>query len=250
MHYTHGFLNLLQSLGGHYLGQLSHGANPALCGHTCICLQLLPTNDHSLTITTLPQATPPHPQHVSCDEGTVITLLPPPGGRWRPSRAEERAQLVPYASPACLSTIPLHHAAKVNELSAYYSGKIFSLITRRAGAARYVHVPQTCKQSRPASEAFSEGPEQAEKNMETAYARLEGREFQFLMVKRRITIGRNSKLGGVDVNMGNSRFISRRHLDILMERSQLYLICRGKNGVFVDDIFQKRENKKLQLPNS
>ena len=88
------------------------------------------------------------------------------------------------------------------------------------------------------------------RRMETAYARLEGRDFEFLMNKRRITIGRNSKLGGVDVNMGNSRFISRRHLDILMERNQLFLVCRGKNGVFVDDIFQKRENKKLQLPNS
>ena len=86
--------------------------------------------------------------------------------------------------------------------------------------------------------------------MDTAYARLEGRDFDFFMLKRRITIGRNSKLGGVDVNMGNSRFISRRHLDILMERNQLYLVCRGKNGVFVDDIFQKRENKRLQLPNS
>ena len=86
--------------------------------------------------------------------------------------------------------------------------------------------------------------------MDTAYARLEGRDFEFRMLKRRITIGRNSKLGGVDVNMGNSRFISRRHLDILMERNQLYLVCRGKNGVFVDDIFQKRENKRLQLPNS
>ena len=86
--------------------------------------------------------------------------------------------------------------------------------------------------------------------METAYTRLEGRDFEFHMLKRRITIGRNSKLGGVDVNMGNSRFISRRHLDILMERNQLYLICRGKNGVFVNDVFQKRENKRLPLPNS
>eukprot|EP00731_Ephydatia_muelleri_P029425 Em0020g1069a len=50
--------------------------------------------------------------------------------------------------------------------------------------------------------------------------------------------------------MGASRFISRKHVEIMLDRNNFYLLCRGKNGVFVDDIFQKRENKRMQLPNS
>lgn len=86
--------------------------------------------------------------------------------------------------------------------------------------------------------------------MEAAFARLEGRNFEFYMTKRRIVVGRNSKLGDVDVNMGNSRFISRKHFEITLERSCFFLLCRGKNGVFVDDVFQRRENRRMQLPSS
>lgn len=81
--------------------------------------------------------------------------------------------------------------------------------------------------------------------MDSALARLEGRDFEYLMKKKRITIGRSS---GVDINMGPSRFISRKHLDVLMDSGIFYLVCRGKNGIFVDDIFQGREAKRTQLP--
>ncbi len=83
-----------------------------------------------------------------------------------------------------------------------------------------------------------------------AFARLEGRDFEVLMTKRRIVIGRNSKFGSVDVNMGATRFISRKHLEISMDGGKFFLLCRGKNGVFVNDTFQKREASKLQLPYS
>ena len=83
-----------------------------------------------------------------------------------------------------------------------------------------------------------------------SYARLEGKNFEFYMLKKRVVIGRNSKLGSVDVNMGSSKFISRKHLEIALDRNSFYVLCRGKNGVFVDDTFQRRENKRLQLPTS
>lgn len=35
-----------------------------------------------------------------------------------------------------------------------------------------------------------------------------------------------------------------------MDKGMFYLICRGKNGVFVDDHFQRREVAKLPLPSS
>lgn len=81
-----------------------------------------------------------------------------------------------------------------------------------------------------------------------AYARLEGRDFEYLMTKRRIAIGRDSKLGSVDINMGSTRFISRKHLEISLDGSRFHLLCRGKNGIFVDDVFQRREAKRMMLP--
>ncbi|KAM9296418.1 forkhead box protein K2 isoform 2-T2 [Gastrophryne carolinensis] len=83
-------------------------------------------------------------------------------------------------------------------------------------------------------------------------ARLEGREFEYLMKKRSVTIGRNSSQGSVDVSMGHSSFISRRHLEIFTagdeHDAEFYLRCLGKNGVFVDGVFQRRGAPPLPLP--
>ncbi|XP_017563593.1 forkhead box protein K2 isoform X1 [Pygocentrus nattereri] len=88
-----------------------------------------------------------------------------------------------------------------------------------------------------------------------AVARLEGREFEYLMKKRSVTIGRNSSQGSVDVSMGHSSFISRRHLEIFAAGEDsgggggdFYLRCLGKNGVFVDGVFLRRGAPPLQLP--
>ncbi|XP_061702499.1 forkhead box protein K2 isoform X3 [Syngnathoides biaculeatus] len=86
-------------------------------------------------------------------------------------------------------------------------------------------------------------------------ARLEGREFEYLMKKRSVSIGRNSSQGSVDVSMGHSSFISRRHLEIFTASDDgsggsgdFYLRCLGKNGVFVDGVFLRRGAAPLQLP--
>ncbi|XP_075942715.1 forkhead box protein K2 isoform X1 [Anarhichas minor] len=91
-------------------------------------------------------------------------------------------------------------------------------------------------------------------------ARLEGREFEYMMKKRSVTIGRNSSQGSVDVSMGHSSFISRRHLEIFTasddggggggtgSSGDFYLRCLGKNGVFVDGVFLRRGAPPLQLP--
>ncbi|XP_051570009.1 forkhead box protein K1 [Myxocyprinus asiaticus] len=81
-----------------------------------------------------------------------------------------------------------------------------------------------------------------------ALARLEGRDFEFVMRQRSVTVGRNSSHGSVDVNMGHSSFISRRHLQIAFEEPHFYLRCLGKNGVFVDGVFQRRGAPPLLLP--
>ncbi|KAM7387527.1 hypothetical protein PAMA_009915 [Pampus argenteus] len=85
-------------------------------------------------------------------------------------------------------------------------------------------------------------------------ARLEGREFEYMMKKRSVTVGRNSSQGSVDVSMGHSSFISRRHLEIFTAgedgtgSGDFYLKCLGKNGVFVDGVFLRRGAPPLQLP--
>ncbi|XP_025421672.1 forkhead box protein K2-like isoform X2 [Sipha flava] len=79
-------------------------------------------------------------------------------------------------------------------------------------------------------------------------AKLEGRELEFLIRQKRIVIGRNSSKGQVDVNMGHSSFISRRHLEVVYEHPNFFLTCHGKNGVFVDGVFQRKGAPALQLP--
>ncbi|KAM5152619.1 forkhead box protein K1 [Mantella aurantiaca] len=78
-------------------------------------------------------------------------------------------------------------------------------------------------------------------------ARLEGRDFEFLMRSPSVIIGRDSSQGSVDVNMGRSSFISRRHLQLNFAEPHFYLRCLGKNGVFVDGAFQRRGAPPLQL---
>ncbi|KAG8040429.1 hypothetical protein G9C98_002425 [Cotesia typhae] len=79
-------------------------------------------------------------------------------------------------------------------------------------------------------------------------ARLEGREFEYMVRQRRIIIGRNSSRGEVDVNMGHSSFISRRHLEIFYDHPYFFMTCNGKNGVFVDGVFQRKGAPAFQLP--
>jgi len=71
-------------------------------------------------------------------------------------------------------------------------------------------------------------------------ARLETRDFEYLIRTRKVTIGRNSSSGTVDVSMGNSSFISRRHIEIRYEQNNFWLSCLGKNGVFIDGTFYRK----------
>ncbi|XP_046916072.2 uncharacterized protein LOC124496580 isoform X2 [Dermatophagoides farinae] len=81
-------------------------------------------------------------------------------------------------------------------------------------------------------------------------AKLEARGFEYLIRGNRTIIGRDSSRGKVDVNMGHSNFISRRHLEIHFEppSSNFFLTCKGKNGVFIDGVFQRRGSPPYKLP--
>ncbi|KAK6624215.1 hypothetical protein RUM44_011074 [Polyplax serrata] len=81
----------------------------------------------------------------------------------------------------------------------------------------------------------------------TAIARIEGRDFEYIMRQKRITIGRNSSRGQVEVNMGHSSFISRNHLELYFDYPNFYLSCKGKNGIFVDGVFQGKGESAYRL---
>ena len=80
-------------------------------------------------------------------------------------------------------------------------------------------------------------------------AKLQGKEFEYLVRQNRLVIGRNSSTRGeVDVNMGHSTFISRKHIEIFYEEDgNFYLTCNGKNGVFVDGAFQRKGASPMLL---
>ena len=83
-----------------------------------------------------------------------------------------------------------------------------------------------------------------------ARLRLHGKGYEYFMTKMKLVIGRNSSKGAVDIDIGHSSFISRNHLTIVYDCGDFYLSCGGKNGVFVDDVFQKIGAPRLLLPKS
>ncbi len=79
-------------------------------------------------------------------------------------------------------------------------------------------------------------------------AKLQGKDFEYLVRQDRLLVGRNSSTRGeVDVSMGHSSFISRKHVEIFYEDGNFFLICNGKNGIFVDGAFQRKGAPPLQL---
>lgn len=65
-----------------------------------------------------------------------------------------------------------------------------------------------------------------------------------------IEIGRNSSTSSVHFHVGKSSFVSRKHLQVahIHHSGEFYLTCLSKNGVFVDDVFQRKSSQPLQLP--
>lgn len=72
--------------------------------------------------------------------------------------------------------------------------------------------------------------------------------FFFLIAS--IKIGRNSSTSTVHFHVGKNSFVSRKHLQVTFDRStnNFYLMCLSKNGVFVNDVFQRKSSEPLKLP--
>ncbi len=86
-----------------------------------------------------------------------------------------------------------------------------------------------------------------------SFAKIEGRHFEYYMTKRRVVLGRSKRPGDVDINIrteGFNRYISRKHLDIVLDRNSFYALCRGKNGIFIDNSFKRHDDGRVLLPSS
>jgi len=71
---------------------------------------------------------------------------------------------------------------------------------------------------------------------------------EFLMRQTRVTVGRSSARSAADVDMGDSSFISRNHLEIYLDHDKFFVLVTGKNGIFVDDMFHRKGSPPVELP--
>lgn len=65
-----------------------------------------------------------------------------------------------------------------------------------------------------------------------------------------IEIGRNSSTSSVHFHVAKNSFVSRKHLKVVFDKQSgdFLLICLSKNGVFVDDLFQRKSTEAIKLP--
>lgn len=82
------------------------------------------------------------------------------------------------------------------------------------------------------------------------YGRLCYKDEILYITEHAIKIGRNSSTSTVHFHVGKNSFVSRKHLQVSYDRStsNFYLMCLSKNGVFVNDVFQRKSSEPLKLP--
>ncbi|XP_078712713.1 forkhead box protein K2-like [Lampetra fluviatilis] len=144
------------------------------------------------------------------------------------------------ADPGAALTMAVYSAPDTPASSSASSTSSSSTLTSSNSTATSTASSSSSSSSSSTSSTSSTSP--------PALARLEARDLAYVVRQRRVTVGRNSSQGDVDVDMGHSTFISRRHLELLLEGPACLLRCLGKNGVFVDGVFQRRGATPMQLP--
>jgi type I restriction-modification system DNA methylase subunit len=85
---------------------------------------------------------------------------------------------------------------------------------------------------------------------EKAFAKLQGKGWYYYLKRLSVTIGRKTDSSeNVDVNLGLSKTISRRHakIEYNYETKQWELDCIGRNPVLIDGIAFEAETKRIPL---
>ena len=159
-------------------------------------------------------------------------------------------------APAPAVVVSAHNTSVANAASGPSESDALALLALKESSTTSSPMLSPSAAEAAAAAANSEGP--VPKVCETEHgikgrlrhpiAKLQGKEFEYLVRQNRLVIGRNSSTrGDVDVNMGVSSFISRKHIEIFYDDGIFNLVCNGKNGVFVDGQFQKKGAPPLQL---
>jgi len=73
----------------------------------------------------------------------------------------------------------------------------------------------------------------------------------YMFESNRIVIGRNSSTSNVHFHVGRNSFISRKHFQIIHDSNnkEFYIIVSSKNGIFIDDQFNRKSSDPELLPN-
>lgn len=76
-------------------------------------------------------------------------------------------------------------------------------------------------------------------------------EFLYMTESSRIDIGRNSSTSAVNFHVGKNTFISRKHFRIIhnANNNDFYVVILSKNGIFIEETFNRRNLELEQLPN-
>lgn len=90
-------------------------------------------------------------------------------------------------------------------------------------------------------------PSHIVRSARSMFARLSYKDTVHYVSNHAVDIGRNSSTSQVHFSVGKNSFVSRKHLRIMPNDGEFELICLGKNGVFVDDVFQRKTDEPLKL---
>lgn len=73
----------------------------------------------------------------------------------------------------------------------------------------------------------------------------------YMFESNRIVIGRNSSTSNVHFHVGRNSFISRKHFQIIHDTNnkEFYIVVSSKNGIFIDDQFNRKSSDPELLPN-
>lgn len=84
----------------------------------------------------------------------------------------------------------------------------------------------------------------------SVYGRLIYKDDVLYISDKAVRIGRNSSTSTVHFSVGKNSFVSRKHLQVVYKRctNTFFLTCLSKNGVFVNDMFQRKCSEPLRLP--
>ncbi len=114
-------------------------------------------------------------------------------------------------------------------------------------AASTFHSPQPHPQHITSALTSNAQSSQIVRSARSTFARLSYKDTVHYVSNQSVDIGRNSSTSQVHFSVGKNSFVSRKHLRIMPNDGEFELICLGKNGVFVDDVFQRKTDEPLKL---